>query len=204
MVSLRKPVATKHSLYSSVVIDDLRSRCPNVACLYADYKDQNNQTLGNILGTFLRQFLATAQTPIPDEVTKRLHDIQREGGKAGLQDNLVLLKTQLHHLKYAFICIDAVDELDSDVRWKLLKELKDLGTKNMRLFLTGREHVASEVQKQLQVLEGNKVIISATPQDIEEFVSHKIQEDRERDSVAMDDILEKAIVGTIIEKSQGM
>ena len=197
-------MATKHSVYSSVVIDDLRSRFPNVACLYADYKDQNNQTLGNILGTFLRQFLATTKTPIPDEVTKKLHDLQREGGKAGIQDNLALLKTQLHTFKCAFICIDAVDELDSDVRWKLLKELKELGTENMRLFFTGREHVASEVQKQFQVLEGNKVIISATPKDIEEFVRHKIQENRERDSAAMDDILAKAIVGTIIEKSQGM
>ena len=197
---------TKHSLFSSVVIDDLRSRCPNVACLYADYKDQNNQTLVNILGTFLRQFLATTQTPMPDEVTNKLHDIQREGGKVGFQDNLALLRIQLHHLKCAFICIDAIDELDPDVRWKLLKELKELDTENTRtrIFLTGREHVASEVQKQFQIPERNKVIISATRQDIEEFLNQKIQENRERDSAAMDDILAKAIVDTIIEKSQGM
>ena len=158
----------------------------------------------NILGTFLRQFLATTQTPMPDEVTKKLYHIQKEGGKVGFQDNLALLKTQLHHLKCAFICIDAVDELDPDVRWKLLKELKELGTKNIRLFFTGREHIASEVEKHFQISGGNKVIISANQQDIEEFVSQKIQDNRERDPAAMDDILAKAIVDTISAKSQGM
>ena len=122
----------------------------------------------------------------------------------GLEDNRALLKIQLHQLKCAFICIDAIDELNSDVRWRLLKELKELGPDNAHLFLTGRNHIESEVRKQFQVLEGNNVIISATPQDIAEFVSEKIQENCDREPDAMDDVLEKAIVDTIIEKSQGM
>ena len=193
-------------MYSSVVFDDLRSRCPNVACFYGDYKDQNNQTLVNILGTFLHQFLATAQKliPIPDEITKRLYNIQCEGGKLGIKENLALLKLRLHQLKCAYICIDAIDELDPDVRWKLLKELKELSTKNTRLFLTGRNHIESEVRKQFQILEGNQVTISATQQDIEDFASQKIKEDRDQDPETMDDILAKDILDTVVGESRGM
>ena len=186
-----------------MVIDDLGYRRLNVACLYADYKDQNNQTVGNILGTFLRQLLAT-QTLLPAWVAEELQVIQRAGGKAGLKVNLALLRKLLQQLEHAFICIDAVDELDSDVRWNLLKELKELGAKNTRLFLTGRNHIEDEVRKQFQILQGNKVIISATRQDIEEFVSQKINDNRGQNPGAMDDELAKDIIDIIIKKSQGM
>ena len=67
------------------MIDDLRLKCPGigVACLYADYKDQANQTLAPILGTFLRQLLTTAQESLPDKEIQKLHKIQDEGGKVG-------------------------------------------------------------------------------------------------------------------------
>ena len=171
--------------------------------MYGDYKDKKNQTLVNILGTLLHQFLATTQKPVPDEITEKLREIRRENGKIGFQDNLALLKIQLHQLKFAFICIDAIDELDQNVRWKLLKELKELGTKNTRLFLTGRNYIESEVQKQLPS-EKNRVIISATRQDIADFVSENIKEDRDQDPEAMDDILAEDISAIMIEKSQGM
>ena len=195
-------MSTENTMYSSVVIDDLRSRCPNVACLYAEYNDQKNQTLVNILGAFLRQFLATTQTPISNEITKKLQVIQREGGKTGFEDNLALLKIQLQHLDRAFICIDAIDELDPDVRWKLLKGLEDLGATNTCFFLTGRDHIESEVQEVFKISEANKVVIRATPQDITGFVSEKIRENR--NSKAMDDELAADIINKIIEKSQGM
>ena len=172
--------------------------------MYGDYKDKKSQTLVNILGTFLHQFLATTQKPVPKEVTEKLRKIRRESGKIGFQDNLALLKIQLHQLGCAFICIDAIDELDPDVRWRLLEELKELGTNNTRLFLTGRKHIESEVRKQLHTLERNMVIIMATEQDIADFVGKIIKENRDRDPEAMDDLLSKDILGTMMEKSQGM
>ena len=120
----------QNSLCSSVVIDDLYSRFytadPNIgiACLYADYKDQKNQTLVHILGCFLHQFLTTVQNPIPDEVIEKLDDIRKRGGKAGSEDMLALLNIQLQKLKLGFICIDAVDELDPHVQRQVLDTLK--------------------------------------------------------------------------------
>ena len=194
------------------MIDDLRSECPDigVACLYADYKDQANQTLANILGTFLRQFLSTAQEPIPDEIIQILHSIQHQGGKPGTEDILPLLKIRLQQLKRAFICIDAIDELEPKVRRQLLNTLKELSTSNSnsnststaRFFLTGRGHVESEVQQCFRVIQGHTVAISASEQDIETFVRQQIIDDSDPD--AMDSVLEQDIVNVIIKKSQGM
>ena len=190
------------------MIDDLRLKCPDVgvACLYADYKDQANQTLAPILGTFLRQLLATAWEFIPDEVIQKLHKIQREGGKVGAKDNLALLEIllQQHQLKRAFICIDAVDELEPIVRRQLLNALGELGTRcrNIRLFLTGRGHIESEVQKCFQVTESYSVVISTNEQDIKTFIGQQILDDPYPDS--MDEFLEKDMTDAIIKKSQGM
>ena len=173
--------------------------------MYADYNDQHNQTLVNILGTFLRQFLTTTQERIPDEVIQTLHNIQLKGEKVQVEDTLALLKPQLQKLKHAFLCIDAVDELHPEVRRQLLNLLlKELNTENIRLFLTGRDHVEGEIKKRFQILEGNKVVISATQHDIQEFVRQKIQDDHDLNPEAMDDVLAQDIEAALTKKSQGM
>ena len=197
-----------NSLHSSVVVDNLRSLRHNigVACLYCDYKDQNNQTLVHILGTFLRQFLTATQEPIPipEEVVQKLSHIQRQGAKVRAEDNLALLKLQLQRLKRAFICIDAVDELEPRVRRELLTVLKELGTNNTRLFLTGRGHIESEVQTYFPVEQRDAVVISARQQDIQEFVRQQIEKDHSLNPEAIDDVLAKDIEDAIVNKSQGM
>ena len=187
------------------MIDHLCSQSPNivgVACLYADYKDQATQTLVHIVGTFLRQLLTTTREPIPNEIIQKLQDIQRKGGKIGLEDTLALLKIWILQLKCAFICIDALDELEPKVRRQLLNTLKEFGSKNIRLFLTGRGHIESEVQKCFQATQIYTVAISANEQDIKTFVSEQIIDDPYPD--AMDEALEKYTIGAIINKSQGM
>ena len=170
--------------------------------MYTDYKDQANQTLAHILGTFLRQFLTTARESIPDQVIQNLQDIQRQGGGVGVEDGLALLKLRLSQLKNAFICIDAVDELEPKVRRQLLNALKELLSNNTRLFLTGRGHIESEVQKCLEVSQRYTVVISANEQDIKTFVKQQIVDDTYPD--AMDEELEKDITDAIVKKSQGM
>ena len=194
--------------HSSVAIDNLYSlfrEHPSVgiACLYADYKDQSNQTLVNILGSFLNQFLTTVPEPIPEEVTQKLNDINNGGRKVEIEDILGLLKIRLLQLSSAFICIDAVDELEPKVRRQLLIVLKELVmSNNLRLFLTGRSHIESEVQKYFKIPQSYSVIISASQQDIREFMKQQIMDDLNPD--AMDEGLAKDIVDALIKKSQGM
>ena len=187
-----------------MVVDDLYfqfHQCSiGIACLYADYKDQNSQTLAHILGTFLHQLLATSTEPILDEVLEKLQETRSCRDKLGTEDLLALLKIRLNQLKYAFICIDAVDELEPKVRRQLLNVLKELST-NIRLFLTGRNYIETEVQKCFQVAQ--KVVISASHQDIEAYIRQQIIDDPYAED-AMDEVLEKDIIDTIIKKSQGM
>ena len=193
--------------YSSIVIDDLHSQLNQysnigVACLYADYKDQINQTLVHILGSFLHQFLTTSQQPIPDEVVQRLQDIRRQRKVVETEHILALLKIRLHQFKRAFICIDAVDELEPKVRRQLLNALKDLSHNNTRLFFTGRGHIEGEVLEFFQVTQEYTVTISANGQDIEAYVRQQIIDDPYQG--AMDEVLEKEIVDAITKRAQGM
>ena len=192
-------------LYSSVVVDNLyflgAEKHIGIACLYADYKGQCTQTLANILGSILGQFLTTTEQPIPAEIVEKLKSIQRQRKKVATED-IDMFKIQLHRFGRAFICIDAVDELEPLVRQQLLNALKDLATNNTRIFLTGREHVKSEVQQHLQVRQKYQAIISAREQDIKEFVEQQITNDQIPD--AMDEALKKDIVDTLIQKSQKM
>ena len=170
--------------------------------MYADYKDQNNQTLVHILGCLLHQFLTTAQQPIPNEVVKRLQDIRNKASKVGTEDILALLKIRLKQFKRAFICIDAADELEPRVLQQLLRVMKDIVTNDTRLFLTGRGHIESEIQKHLQVAQRYKATISARKQDIQKFVEQEIMDDLNSD--AMDEVLAKDIADAIIGRSHGM
>ncbi|RPB18343.1 hypothetical protein L211DRAFT_875729, partial [Terfezia boudieri ATCC MYA-4762] len=193
---------------SSVVIDELYAQFHKyptigIACLYADYKDQNNQILVHILGSFLRQLLTTAQETIPKELIEMLAKIKRQGRKVATEDILALLRIRLQQLKLAFICIDAVDELEPKVQQQLLDVLKELGTNyNTRFFITGRNHIENEVKKRLQAMQQHKIVISATRQDMEEFLRQQIRDDLDPD--AMDEALQKDIIEAIIGKSQGM
>ena len=159
------------------MIDDIYSRFHNVdpdigiACLYADYKDQNNQTLVHILGCFLHQLLTTPQKPILDGVIDKLKDIQKRNGKVGSDDIIGFLKIRLQQLKRSFICIDAVDELEPKVQRQILDAFKELGTNNTRVFLTGRGHIEIEIQKHLHAVEKEyRIVISASEEDIQKFV----------------------------------
>ena len=187
------------------MVDHLHGLRPDIgiACLYADYTDQHNQTLAHILGSFLHQLLTTNREPISGEVIEKLQNIQYMRGKVGTEDILAMLKLRLHQLKCAFICIDGIDELGSRVRQQLLNALKELSTNNnMRLFLTGRGHVESVVRRHFQVAKRYTVEISANEQDIREFVRQRINDDPNPE--AIDKVLAKDIEDVLIEKSQGM
>ena len=173
--------------------------------MYADYKDQANQTVVHILGSFLRQLLTTIPEPISDDIIQKLDNIRHVGRRVEVDDTLDLLRMRLYQLKRAFTCIDAIDELEPKVRQQLLNIFKELViNNNVRLFLTGRGYVESEVQIRFKVEQGNIVNISARQQDIRAFVRDQTSEDDDLNPGEMDTELAKSIEDTIIEKSEGM
>ena len=192
---------------SSIVIDDLTSRLVKpsmakvgIAYLYSDYRDQNAQTLLPILGTLLQQFLfGIPIVRLPQEARDRLKKI---AGKASKEDLLALLQTTLQNLECAFICIDALDELEAKTRKHLLREIKCLVTHNdsLRVFLTARTHIKVEVE--IQVLSTISVEITAHPNDIRSYLKREIADDANPDD--MDNALQSEIITSLVERSQQM
>ena len=191
------------------MIDDLTSRLVKpsmakvgIAYLYSDYRDQNAQTLLPILGTLLQQFLSVI--PVVQEVRDSLKSIAGKASKDNLlaskDDLLTLLQNTLQHLERAFICIDALDELEPKTRNHLLQAINHLVTQNnsLRVFLTARTHIQVEIQK----LSNNSIEITAHPDDIRSYLKREIAEDANPDD--MDEALQSEIITSLIAGSHQM
>jgi len=191
-----------------MVIDHLLTYygVPQVAYLYCDYRDKTNQSLLNILGSILKQLL-TATTKTPDAVANVLESLRKEGRRVGVSDVLQMLKITIQHLIMnatgPFLCIDALDELESRVRLELLKAIQsEFGS--MRIFLTGRPHIASDVSRMLQLRQEEAIQIIPNPIDVRAYLSHEIDLDWEMNPDDMNERLKEEIVDAIVTKAQGM
>ena len=199
---------------SSLIIDELFAQAQaaergapkiGIACVYCDYRDQKNQNARNILGSIVKQLL----TMIPkweDSIEKSLEQVQKVGPDEKILTKL--LHTALDkHLKYTFICIDALDELEKKARHSTLAWLKVLltQTSGARLFLTGRPHVREQLERSLTIVGGGaiqSIEIKATHEDIQQYINYKIDQDDNPD--AMNDKLRAEIIETIMSRSEGM
>jgi len=203
MLELKLNRMLTHLTSSSVVIDDLITRHgeANVAYLYCDYRDQTSQTVVNILGSVLRQFLSTASY-VPETIITTLESIKKKDQKAGIGDISKMLKVLLPHLHRSFLCLDALDELESRTRFTLLKALRtEFGTAH--IFLTARPPIEPEVNGPLQI-QLDAMHIEANEDDIRGFLIHEIEEDMNINPGDMNEQLREEILDAIISKAGGM
>jgi len=203
MLELKVNRRLTHIASSSVVIDDLITQHgeANVAYLYCDYRDQKSQTVVNILGSVLRQFLTTASY-VPDTIITTLESIKKKGQRVKIGDISKMLKVLLPHLDRSFLCLDALDELDSHTRFTLLQALRtEFG--NARIFLTGRPHIEPEVNRALQI-QLDAMHIKANECDMRGFLIHEIEKDMNINPDDMNEQLREEILEAIIGKADGM
>jgi hypothetical protein len=173
-----------------------------VACFYCDYRDEKDQTPANIIGGILKQFVA-ALPETPEEITKTFQEKgKKEHKRLELADACQLLKVALQQFQRTYICIDALDESEDLHRKEFLQSLGNVMTNSTRMFLTGRPHVQSDVERVLSARSPTAVQLVANQDDIMKYVSHHIEEDSDPD--IMSDQLKKEIVTTIAAASQGM
>jgi len=203
MLELKLNRILTHLATSSVVIDDLIARHgkANVAYIYCDYRDQTSQTVVNILGSVLRQLLTTASY-VPETIYTVLESIKKQGQRAEIGDISTMLKVLLPRLDRSFLCLDALDELESRTRFTLLKALRtEFGS--ARIFLTGRPHIELEVNRALQI-QLDAMHIEANEDDIRGFLIHEIEEDMNINPDDMNKQLREEILEAIIGKAGGM
>ena len=173
---------------SSLVVDTLRKQTAGekaaVACFYFNFTAQKEQTSTAVLGSVLKQIVDGL-----DEVPKRIVKAFRDREKVISSRKLVLteivgLLQDISSSRRTFICIDALDECQERHRVKLLDSLGEILQKSLsaRIFLTGRPHIRTEVEKHLA---GRAATRSITPtkNDMVLFLRAKLDEDTMPDAM---------------------
>ena len=190
---------------SSLVIDTLCKQAMEgnaaVACFYFDFTAQEEQSPAAVLGSVLRQVVAGFET-VPERIVRAFQDQEKViGGRRLRLHEIVEFFQDILSSRPTFICIDALDECQEGHRAKLLDILKQVlrMSPGARLFLTGRPHIQSEVEKHLA---GSVATRSITPteSDIIIFLLAKLWEDSRPD--AMDKSLREDIIRNLGEVSE--
>jgi len=201
--NLEREPTSLTSNFSSVVIDYFYKRQDiTVAGLYCDYLDRKEQTTSNMLGAMLKQLVGNGT--IPEDIRKAFEGAGGHFGGVGpeVPELLQMLKVAIAQRQRVVICIDGLDESLGVHRTGLLRDLQALvrGASNLRLFLTGRPFIRSEVEKYFPTADNISVI--PTGEDIEKFLRMKLDEDLEPD--AMDERLRADIMEIIPKRISEM
>jgi len=167
---------------SSLVIDKLCDEAvkgdPAVVCFYFDFAARGEQSPLNMLGSLVRQHVS-GEEGIPETITQDFRKDRGAIGGRGLQVSGISKMFQaVANTKRTFICVDALDECVPAHRIAVLRSLGEIlqGSPNIRLFMTGRPHVRSEVVREL----GGAVtfvFIRATEDGVLRFLREKLSWD---------------------------
>jgi len=169
-----------------------------VAGLYCDYLDRMEQTTSNMLGAMLKQLVESGM--IPEDIRKAFEDAKGHFGgvRPESRELLKMLKAAIRQRRRVVICIDGLDESLPAHRTGLLSALQTIiqESPNVRLFLTGRPFILSEVKKYFPSVD--TISVSPTKEDTKAFLRMKLDGDPEPD--AMDEHL-RADIMEIIPKT---
>ena len=167
---------------SSLVIDKLCDEAvkgdPAVACFYFDFAARSEQSPVNMLGSLVRQ-LVSGQEKIPEAIAEDFQNEKSVIGGRGLQVSGILkMFHAITATRRTFICVDALDECVPEHRVVVLESLGQMlqGSPNTRLFMTGRPHVRSEVERELGEA-ATFIFIQTTEDGVLRFLREKLKKD---------------------------
>jgi len=182
------------------LLEHFRGENIAVACVYCDFQDHERQTAANMVGALTKQ-VVNALKMVPPEIEEEFKRAGSEIGGRGLQvvETVKLLGRALAPVNRTFICIDALDECSDKHLSQLLTSLQTVSqtSPGVRLFITGRPHTRSAVEKYLP---GSLQVIpfSLNSQDIREYLEMRLKHDS--DSGEMSPALKADIMKRIPEK----
>jgi len=166
---------------SSLVIDKLCDEAVEdiaVACFYFDFAARNEQSPVNMLGSLLRQIVSGLER-IPEVVFQGFRKEKRVIGGRGLQISGILNMFQsITATRRTFICVDALDECVPEHLAVVLESLALIqqGSSDTRIFMTGRPHVRSEVERKLGGA-ATFISIRTTEDGVLRFLHEKLSKD---------------------------
>ena len=167
--------------FSSLVIDTLCEQAVKenaaVGYFYLDFAAKEEQTPAAVLGSVLKQAVRELEE-VPEKIVKAFQDREEViGGHRITVSEIVEFLKDIYSLRRLFIFIDALDECQARHRAKILDSLSQIlmGCPEIRIYLTGRSHIRTEVE---EYLAGRLATTSITPTegDIAAFIRAKLRE----------------------------
>ena len=192
-----------HDDFRSVVIDFLQKtkKAENIAVcyFYCHYKEQDQQTAVNLLGSLLRQLATNHQHIIP--AVMKLHEkFQKEDRncRPSLLDYTQILSEVLLTFDNVYVVLDALDECSMDERDKFILGMKQLP---LQLLVTSRH-----IPDILELFQGvDSLEIRANANDIRSFLqSQMVAKSGLARLVKNDKTLSEDIVQHITTRADGM
>lgn len=172
-----------------------------IVYFYCDYRDKDNQTTVNIIGSFAKQLLLQARS-IPAAIWE-IYKVKAARHEAIDSETAeTIFKLIIRCFDSLYICIDALDECQPEPRRQLLDFFKRLTETPRRLFLTGRLSVEDEVVSALGDIPMSTIPIVAHEEDIRLYLSEMSDQDSYPE--AMDESLKNEIANRIVQQSQGL
>ena len=166
------------SLVIDKMCDEAMERDAAVTCFYFDYAMRKEQSPINVLGSLLRQ-LANRSEKIPDVIVQEYQNQKKLiGGRAPQVSDILNMFQTIATTIRTFICIDALDECAPEHLVVILDSLGRIlrGSRNTRIFMTGRPHVRGDIERRLG--EG-PIFISIKPaeHDVVRYLHERLRND---------------------------
>jgi len=151
--------------------------------VYCDYLDRKEQTTSNMLGAMLKQLVGRRN--ISEGIQRAFEDAEGHFGgvRPQVTELVYMLKVEIGKRQRVIICVDGLDESLQAHRNGLLTSLREICEElpNVRLFLTGRPFIHSEVEKCFPTMD--TISVSPTKGDTETFLKMKLDGDPEPEAM---------------------
>lgn len=188
------------TMISAIAVDHLSTKVASdavgIACVYCNYKVQDNQTAAGLLAAILKQ-LVHARLSIAEPVDHLHEKHANRGTKPSLEEIFGALQSVIIKYSSVYIVVDALDECSN--RNQFLAQLRDLQSKTgVRLMVTSR--VLPDIEHEFSA--ALRLDIWATDADVKQFVAG--QTDRLPNCIKRDKLLQKMVQKKIMEGVGGM
>ena len=174
------------------------------AYFYFDYTHKASLTASALLSALIKQLLPVGQ--VSTDVKNRSNLLYGQGYRTPTAEELIsLLQTVIKLFNRVVLVIDGLDEcqsVDQRAVISISKELLRLQSPVVKLFITSRDD--ADLTRHLDGYPRVRISEGAVGSDIKAFVQHEVRSRLSSgDMPPTDAVLEKEIIATLTEKSQG-
>ncbi|KAL8664144.1 MAG: hypothetical protein Q9202_003328 [Teloschistes flavicans] len=187
------------SVLASLAVDFLRRLPKNdppigVAAVFCSFKDQEQQSLENLLASVCVQLLQESSS-LPGKLMDLYETHYSKGTRPGLQEILHVFQVAVNAIGLVYLVVDALDECMEEVRNELISNIKATPV-NLQLLVTTRyiDSILSHFTASLQLE------VRANDADLDSYIRSKIQ----RLPIQVQAELADEICHSIITKADGM